>query len=117
MQTFSLSLERYLDVSFANLAAFLIGMGLPVVVLWGKELRHSDRFGLAGVIAIVGFSFAKLFTRETERIWLFFAPVAILAAAGWIVRSDTNERRVLNWTMGLLFAQTWVFQLMLFTIW
>ena len=117
MHTFGLSLGRYLDISFANLVAFLIGMGLPVVVLWWEEFRHLDKFGVAGCVAIVGFSFAKLFTRETERIWLFFAPVAILAAANAIVRSGANERRVLNWAMGLLFVQTWVFQLLLYTIW
>jgi hypothetical protein len=117
MRTFTMSFSRYLDISFSNLVAFLIGMGLPVVVLWGKEMRSASRFVVAGTITIVGFSFAKLFTHETERIWLFFAPVAILAAASWIARLKSDQQRALEWTLGLLFAQTWVFQVLLYTIW
>ena len=117
MRTSHLSFGRYVDISFSNLMAFLIGMGLPVVVLWWKEMGRSDRFIRAGTMAIVAFSFAKLFTHETERIWLFFAPVAILAAASWIAKLGPERRRVLEWTLGLSFAQVWVFQLLLYTIW
>jgi hypothetical protein len=117
MRTFTVSFWRYLDISFSNLGAFLIGMGLPVVVLWCREMRSASRFVLAGTIAILGFSFAKLFTHETERIWLFFAPVAILAAAGRIARLGSDQKRVVEWSLGLLFAQVWVFQVLLYTIW
>jgi hypothetical protein len=117
MRTFTMSFGRYLDISFSNLVAFLIGMGLPVVALWWQEMKSASRFVLAETIAVLGFSFAKLFTHETERIWLFLAPVAILAAAGWITRLGKNQRRVMEWTLGMLFAQTWVFQILLYTIW
>jgi len=132
MRTSSLSFGRYLDISFSNLIAFLIGVGFPVVVLWWKETIRSvngrtpaDRFNIAGVASVLIFSFAGLFTHETERIWLFFVPVGLLAAASWIGRAGGKgfalrgamERRLLEWTMGLTFMQTWLMQLLLFTIW
>jgi 4-amino-4-deoxy-L-arabinose transferase-like glycosyltransferase len=127
MRTFSVSFPRYVDISFSNLFGFLIGIGLPVLVLWWKQTALSmkfrpywtsaDRFSVAGVICVIGFSFARLFTHETERIWLFFIPPALLGAACWIARVDGKSNRLREWTMGLMFAQTWVFQLLLFTLW
>jgi len=124
MQTFSLSFGRYLDISFSNLFAFLIGVGLPALVLWGRETIESlnrrtnaDRFNIALVISVLFFSFARLFTHETERVWLFFIPLALIAPASWIARRGDDESRLLQWTICLSFAQTWLFQLLLFTIW
>jgi hypothetical protein len=132
MKTFSISFFRYVDVSFSNLIAFLIGVGFPVIVLWWKQTIRSvigrtpaDRFNMAGVASVLIFSFAGLFTHETERIWLFFVPVGLLAAASWIGRAGGKgfalrgsiERRLLEWTMSLTFMQTWLMQLLLFTIW
>ncbi len=127
MRTFSVSFPRYVDISFSNLVAFLVGIGFPVVILWGKQTALSakfrpywtsaDRFNVAGVICVVVFSFAKLFTHETERIWLFFIPPALIGAACWIARADGKSNRLREWAMGLMFAQTWVFQLLLFTLW
>jgi hypothetical protein len=122
MRTFSISFGRYLDISFSNLIAFLIGVGLPAMVLWGRETIESlkrrtsaDRFNIALVISVLFFSFARLFTHETERVWLFFVPLALIAAASWIARR--GDGRLLEWTMCLSFVQTWLFQLLLFTIW
>ena len=124
MQTFSISFGRYVDISFSNLIAFLIGVGLPAIVLWGRETIASlkrrtttDRFNIALVTSVLIFSFAHLFTHETERIWLFFIPPALIAAASWIARQGDDKGRLLEWTMCLSFAQTWLFQLLLFTIW
>jgi len=124
MRTSSMSFSRYLDISLSNLIAFLIGVGFPVVVLWWKQTMGSiirrtpaDRFNMAGVASVLIFSFSGLFTHETERIWLFFVPVGLLAAASWIGRAGNTERRLLEWTMGLAFMQTWLMQLLLFTMW
>jgi Dolichyl-phosphate-mannose-protein mannosyltransferase len=128
MRTSSMTFGRYLDISFCNLVALLTGVGFAALVLWWKQTVRSlksirgwtklDRFNAAGVICVVGFSFARLFTHETERIWLFFIPPALLAAAGWIVRAEKETQRpLLEWTMGLMFAQTWLMQMLLFTIW
>ncbi|HEY1923061.1 MAG TPA: hypothetical protein VGG44_09965 [Tepidisphaeraceae bacterium] len=122
MRTFSISFPRYVDVSFSNLFGFLIGIGFPVVLLWGRQVAGTtksagDRFSMAGLICVLVFSFARLFTHETERIWLFFIPPALIAAAGWIFRVDGKSNRLREWAMGLMFAQTWVFQLLLYTLW
>ncbi len=124
MGTFRMTLARYLDISASNLAAFLIGVGLPAVVLWAWETRKSaamdgaaDRMNVAVVAAVVFFSFAHLFTHETERVWMFFVPLALLAAAGWIGRREGIEDRLLGWAMGLMLVQTMLMQWLLFTIW
>ncbi len=127
MRTFTLSFGRYVDIGFCNLVAFLIGVGFAAIVLWWKQICGSlksprgwntaDRFNAATVICVLVFSFATLFTHETERIWLFFIPPALIAAASWIARTRGGSQRLLEWAMRLLFVQTWVFQLLLFTIW
>jgi len=128
MRTNSMTPGRYFDISFCNLIAFLIGIGFPAIVLWWKQITSSlkslsawvkpDRFSAAGVICILAFSFAKLFTHETERIWLFFLPPALLGAAAWINRTDEQQQEpLLEWAMVLLFAQTWLMQILLYTIW
>ena len=124
MHTFGMSGGRYLDISFSNLIAFLIGVGLPAVVLWGRQtvgslkMRSSaDRLNLALVVSVLGFSFGHLFTHETERIWLFFIPPVLLAAASWIAQHENARVRLLDWAMCLAFAQTWLMQVFLSTIW
>jgi hypothetical protein len=127
MRTNSVSFGRYLDISFCNLAAFLIGVGLAAVVLWWKQTADSlispwnwsaaDRFNAATVVCVLVFSFARLFTHETERVWLFFIPPALIAAASRIARAGGASQRLFEWAMGLMFVQTWLFQLLLFTIW
>ncbi len=127
MRTFTISFPRYLDISFSNLIAFLIGIGFPVAILWGKQTARwvksrrewtaAERFNAAGALCVLVMSFARLFTHETERIWLFFVPPALLGAASWIVRFGGKSERLREWAMGLMFAQTWLFQLLLFTLW
>jgi asparagine N-glycosylation enzyme membrane subunit Stt3 len=124
MRTFAISPGRYIDISFCNLFAFLIGVGLPAVILWGRETVDSlkrrtslDRFNLSLVISVLVFSFAHLFTHETERVWLFFIPPALIAAASRIARRGKPEQPLLEWALCLSFAQTWLFQLLLYTIW
>lgn len=125
MRTFSLSFGRYLDISVSNLLAFLIGVGVASLVLWGRQSLDSirlrsdlDRFNIALMASVLIFSFAGLFTHETERIWLFFMPPALIAAATWIAcRADEEQKQLLDWSLCVAFAQTWVFQLVLFTIW
>jgi hypothetical protein len=127
MRTFRISFSRYIDISFSNLFGFLIGIGFPVVILWGKQTALSlkfrpywtaaDRFNAVGFICVLVFSFARLFTHETERIWLFLIPPALLGAAAWIVRNDGRSQRLREWAMGLMFVQTWLFQLLLLTLW
>ncbi len=94
---------RYVDISFSNLIAFLIGMGFPwsmlVVEADGRDRSKgilataADRFNIAGVICVLIFSFAHFFTHETERIWLFFIPPALHRRRSWIVAASGNRPR------------------------
>lgn len=92
-------------------AAFLVAAGLPILWYGGRALGTGETVAvaLAAVIAIaalLGFSKA-----ETERIWLFFVPLACLAAAAVVPR----ERVPL--LLGLLVAQAVVVELTLDTVW
>lgn len=124
MKTFTMSFGRYLDISFSNLIAFLIGLGLPAVILWGRETIASlkpqteiERFNIALAASVLIFSFARLFTHETERVWLFFAPLVLISSASWIARQKQSDGKLLEWAIWLSFAQTWLFQIFLYTIW
>jgi hypothetical protein len=119
MKTFSLADGRYFDISFSNLFAFLIGTGFVTVMFWWRFFQHRkiDPLQLAALITIVVLSFAGLFTHETERIWLFFIPLPLMAAAKVIQEEGFNSSRLLEWAMGALFLQTWLCQVFLYTMW
>jgi signal transduction histidine kinase len=122
---------HWIDVSFANCIAFLIGIGLITTTLWlsavGASIwqlirrRGADHlFELAMFIAIVTISFSRLFTLETERIWIFLMPLLIAAAANQLVRLSRSHCRLairVAIVLVLLMAQTWVCQLVLNTWW
>jgi hypothetical protein len=140
MHTFSLAVGRYFDISFDNLFAFLIGVGFVTTMFWASQMRFEIReilstkplqqkldflsfnsLALATTIAIFILSFAGLFTHETERIWLFFSPMLLMATVCHISRIAGNntprQTRLLEWTMGALFLQTWLCQIWLYTMW
>ncbi len=65
-------------------AAFLVVLGLPTAWLFLRAVGRRDDLAVAigavlATAAVLGFTKA-----ETERIWLFFAPFACLAAAGLV---------------------------------
>ena len=97
------SIERYLHLSFANLFAFLIGVGLPITTVYLRQLvaairewrqnalaseqgigeprtpwllRHEnlDTFIIGFLITLLYFTFSTWFTMEVERIWIFMVP-------------------------------------------
>jgi hypothetical protein len=144
MHTFTLALGRYIDISFDNLLAFLIGAGFVTTMFAASQMRWEFRqilspkpegkphqqkldllsfksLALATTIAILILSFAGLFTHETERIWLFFSPMLLMATVCYITRNASNDiprqTRLLEWTMGALFLQTWLCQIWLYTMW
>ncbi len=91
--------------------AFFVAVGLPISWYAARSLGIASPIAvsLAAVVAasaLLGFSKA-----ETERIWLFMAPLACLAAAVVIPR----ERVPL--VIGLLAAQALAVELTLETIW
>jgi hypothetical protein len=122
-------LWHYLSVSVANLAAFLIGVGVVTVTLWWRETAEgfrawrargpTDLLPIAVAAAVVLLAFSSIFTVETERTWLFLAPLPILAAARQIDRWQTEYPRSMAWCVvaTLLFIQTLATELFLNTYW
>lgn len=92
-------------------AAFAIAIGLPLTWLVARAaaLRHSPALALVALVAtaaLLGFSKA-----ETERIWLFMAPLACIAAAPLL-----GENR-LRLVIALLAAQALATELLFYTLW
>jgi hypothetical protein len=115
-------LWHYLSVSTANLAAFLIGVGVITVTLWSREIaegwrgwragRSTDLMTIALSAAVLLLAFATIFCVETERVWLFLAPLPILAAARHLDRLQSANPQAMAWcvVLTLLFSQTLVIQ-------
>ena len=64
---------------FGDLAAFLLGLGLPGVILWSRALSRYDAAAVALAVTLLvasGSGFAKA---EVERIWLFLIPLAAVS--------------------------------------
>jgi hypothetical protein len=93
--------------------AFLLVLGLPIAWYALRALAAGERtavaiFGVIAVASVAGFTKA-----ETERIWLFFAPLVCLAAA----RELTGRPRALTVVCGLLGAQAVLYGLVVNTVW
>jgi hypothetical protein len=91
--------------------AFFVALGLPITWYAARALGTGAdaAIGLAVIVIVasaVGFSKA-----ETERIWLFMAPLACVAAAQLV------PRRRLGAVIALLLAQAALAELMLETVW
>ena len=111
MQTQHVGFGRWLDISTANLVAFAVGVGFASVGPWVAGWRSAG-LSTATAVTVLAFSFGGLFTRETERIWVFLTPLVLLPVA----RRVTDDRRV-RWTAIALFVQTWAMQAALDTLW
>ena len=71
---------------FGSPTAFLLILGAPIFWLALKSLANRSPEALA-IAAVIAFSCVLGFTKaETERIWLFYAPLVILAAAPLVRR-------------------------------
>ena len=137
------SFSRYFHLSFANLFAFLIGVGLPITTLWLRQvlsaitewrrdalaseqerddtgipwiLRHEklDGFVIGFLITLLFFTFSTLFTMEVERIWIFMVPFFVIPVAKSLVDRSTSD---LYWVGGLLVVQLIVAEVFLYTYW
>ncbi|MDE0424947.1 glycosyltransferase family 39 protein [Candidatus Poribacteria bacterium] len=137
------SLSRYLHLSFANLFAFLIGVGLPITTVWLRQvvsaitewrrealssvqerydprtpwiLRHEklDGFVIGFLITLLFFTFSTLFTMEVERIWIFMVPFFVIPVAKHLVDRSLSD---LYWVGGILTVQLIVGEVLLYTYW
>ena len=93
--------------------AFLVVLGLPIswYALRALAERRSVAVAVFGVIAVA--CLAGFTKAETERIWLFFAPLVCLAAATQLA----GRPRALQVAAGLLAAQAVLYGLLVNTIW
>ena len=76
---------------------------------------------LAFFVSILVLSFARLFTLEVERIWMFLVPFVLVAAAREIVTVGSPKPPRLALRVGVvmlvLFLQTWITEIVLYTWW
>ena len=138
------SIERYFHLSFANLFAFLIGVGLPITMVWLREvvvsvkvwrqntrasepestgirlpwiLRHDealDTFVIGFLITLLFFTFSTLFTMEVERIWIFMVPFFVIPVAKHLTSRPISD---LYWVAGILVGQLILGEALLYTYW
>lgn len=91
--------------------AFFVAVGLPISWYAARSLGIAGPVAVSLVAIVVVSALLGFSKAETERIWLFMAPLACLAAAAVIPR----ERVPL--VIGLLAAQALAMELTLETIW
>lgn len=133
------SFDRYLHLSFANLFAFLIGVGIPITVIWGHQLfasvrelqqnntsgnqrwlswilnlEKTDTFVIGFVITLFYFTFSSWFTMEVERIWIFMVPFFVIPVANYLTARPRSD---LYWVGGMLVAQLILSEVLLYTYW
>ena len=137
------SIGRYFHLSFANLFAFLIGVGFPITTVWLRQLvstitewrhntrtseqpigesriswifrhEHTDTFVIGFLITLLFFTFSTLFTMEVERIWIFMAPFFVIPVAKHLTDRPISD---LYWVCGILVAQLIIGEVLLYTYW
>ena len=137
------SIGRYFHLSFANLFAFLIGVGLPITTLWLRQIvstvqewrqntdaseqartgtrmpwilrfEASDTFVIGFLITLLYFTFSTLFTMEVERIWIFMVPFFVIPVAKHLTERPKSD---LYWVAGILVVQLIVSEVLLYTYW
>ena len=137
------SVGRYFHLSFANLFAFLIGVGVPITTVYLRQivstikewrqdaliyeqeigaprtpwiLRHenADTFVIGFLITLLFFTFSTLFTMEVERIWIFMVPFFVIPVAKYLTARPTSD---LYWVAGILVTQLILSEVLLYTYW
>jgi hypothetical protein len=91
--------------------AFFIALGLPISWYAARALGIGNAVAVSLAVVVVVAAVLGFSKAETERIWLFLAPLACLAAAAIVPR----ERLPL--VVVLLAAQALLMELTLETIW
>ena len=134
------SIERYFHLSFANLFAFLIGVGFPITTVWLREVVATvkaarqrwklsapergddpirpheplDTFVIGFLITLLYFTFSTWFTMEVERIWIFMVPFFVIPVAKHLTTRPMSDS---YWVAGLLVVQLIVAEVLLYTYW
>ncbi len=107
----------WLNVTYGNASGFLIGAGAAfvaavAVALRAREVRRSPGT-IAALITLAILAAAHIHWMETERIWMYALPwlAAIAVTRGPL--DAASLRRVL----ACGFAQAFVMEIVLFTLW
>ena len=117
------SITRYFHVSIANLFAFLIGIGIPITIVWMKQIpgmfRRRDIYAISYFVSLLVIAFSTLYTMEVERIWIFMAPFVVIPVAKHLRELCDNQQSVspFYWVAGLLYLQLILFEVTLYTYW
>ena len=104
-------LRPYWYFLFGSPVAWLAAMGIPLALYWLRAIaaREAAAVALAAVVVIAAVGgFTKA---ETERIWLFFVPLACVGAAAVL------PQRRLMLVLSLLAVQAFLMQHLLGTVW
>lgn len=105
------STRPYLFWLFGSPAAFGIALGLPITWFALRALGRGSTPALALAAVVLLAALGGYTKAETERIWLFFAPVACVAAA------EILPARRLKLVLGLLAGQALAVELLFYTVW
>lgn len=137
------SINRYLHLSFANLFAFLIGVGIPITNVWLRQMVKSfknwkqnsvltenensekripwilstektDTFNIGFLMTLLFFTFSTLFTMEVERIWIFMVPFFVIPVAKYLTERPRSD---FFWVAGMLVFQMILMEVLLNTYW
>jgi hypothetical protein len=115
---------RHAHLSVANLAAFLIGAGLPLVAAAVGRVPTSEsgrphRLAIATALTLLIASCVPAYTLEVERIWIFVVPLVAIVAAVRLDAADDNRGDVTTSVLavGLAALQTIVMEVILVTYW
>lgn len=114
----------YFHLSVGNLFAFLIGVGIPMTTVWGRQVVRTIREARRGEpidIYVIGYltsllviAFSALFTMEVERVWIFMAPFIIIPVAQHLSQRNITD---FYWVAGLSCLQLVLFEITLYTYW
>jgi hypothetical protein len=118
------TLGRYLQISVANLMAFLIGVGAAFTAALlrraGRAARGDrDAYLVSMLLSLPILAFSTLFTLEVERVWLFLVPLLAVAVAPLFEAAAERQRprAEFHWTIGLSALQLVVDEALLWTAW
>ena len=117
------SITRYFHVSIANMFAFLIGIGIPLMIVWLRQIpqmfRRRDIYAISYLVSLLVIAFSTLYTMEVERIWIFMAPFVVIPVAKYLrdVCDQQQSTSPFYWVAGLLCLQLILFEVTLYTYW
>lgn len=94
-----------------DLAAFLLGLGLPGVILWSRALEQRDAAAVALAVTLLVASGSGYAKAEVERIWLCLIPLAAVSIGpqlrGLRLRSVLFALAAQALLVEILYGTTW----------